>query len=142
MNIKHGFAGKGRPLVYRIWRNMHTRCNNPNRKAYADYGGRGIKVCERWSGNNGFVNFLADMGHPPPEHCIERVDNDQGYCKSNCIWVTKGAQSKNRRHNWRVRIDGQVLNASEAAMRLGFNRDHIAAQLRKSGRSKQEIITI
>src|SRR5580704_10756412 len=85
--------------------NMHNRCENVHHPFYSSYGGRGIKVCDRWSGVNGFTNFLADMGKRPPGTdgngkslgSIDRVDNDLGYYKDNCRWATGSEQQKNKR---------------------------------------------
>jgi hypothetical protein len=80
---------------YGVWEGMKERCNNPKRKGYANYGARGIGLCERW---NKFENFLADMGkRPSPELTIERVDNDKGYGPDNCVWDTRSQQNHNRR---------------------------------------------
>lgn len=72
---------------YGIWQAMRTRCNNPNVNNYHNYGGRGIKVCERW---NDFFSFLSDMGpRPSPKHSIERHNYDGDYCPENCYWATR-----------------------------------------------------
>jgi hypothetical protein len=73
---------------------MMDRCTNRNGQNWADYGGRGITVCERWLI---FENFLADMGERPPGTTIERVENDLGYEPGNCRWATRKQQSRNRR---------------------------------------------
>lgn len=89
----HGFAPRAsKNPVYAAWTSMRKRCkdlDNPN------YGGRGIKVCERW---NSFENFYADMGERPgPEYSLDRIDNDGSYEPSNCRWATKKEQTTNRR---------------------------------------------
>jgi hypothetical protein len=80
---------------YTIWKLMRGRCNNPNGLHFADYGGRGIKVCERWTN---FENFYADMGSRPSKlHSIDRINNNGCYEPSNCQWATQVQQTNNRR---------------------------------------------
>ena len=94
-NFKHGQSGT--PEYY-AWANLKTRCFNPKTKAYPDYGGRGITVCDRWIGEHGFENFLADMGlRPSSEHSLDRIDVNGNYEPANCKWSTKQQQVDNRR---------------------------------------------
>jgi hypothetical protein len=89
--LSHGMS---RTLVYRKWSDMIQRCTNVKNKQYCYYGGRGIKVCKRWLK---FENFYKDMGLPPKNKSIDRIDNNKGYSKSNCKWSTKTEQNQNRR---------------------------------------------
>lgn len=105
---KHGFA---RSRIYKIWQGMLARCNKPNCNAYKNYGGRGIKVCEKW---NTFEGFYEDMG---PSYydggTIERKDVNGNYEQSNCKWIDKKDQSWNLRKNVKVKFNGQMLNLKE-----------------------------
>jgi hypothetical protein len=114
--LKHGMANTS---TYRIWVSMRARCRNPNDAAYANYGGRGIDVCERWEK---FANFIADMGLRPAKHQIDRIDNDLGYSPENCRWVTAKANLNNKRTSHKIEWQGETLTVSQWAERLGINQ--------------------
>lgn len=92
IKFKHGMCDTP---VYHVWATMLQRCTNPKDKDFADYGGRGITVCRRWSD---FRNFYADMGDPPKcAPTLDRENNDRGYNPKNCKWASWSAQAFNRR---------------------------------------------
>lgn len=116
---------------------MRARCNNPNHEKYEFYGGRGIKVCAEWST---FDAFLRDMG-PRPEGCsIDRIDSSGDYVKDNCRWLPNESQSRNRRSNRWLCIDGERMLLCDAAERFGVKRETIARRL-NTGYSDAEAVS-
>lgn len=96
-SLKHGHSiNFTESPTYRSWHAMISRCTNPKKDNYKDYGGRGIVVCKKWLK---FENFLKDMGERPIGKTLDRIDNDGNYCKSNCKWSTPKEQANNRRTN-------------------------------------------
>lgn len=104
----HGMNGTAE---HTAWFGIKTRCYNKNYKYYDNYGGRGIKVCDRWL--ESFENFFEDMGRRPKGHTIERIDNDGNYEPSNCRWATNEEQSRNKSTSINIKIKGTKKNIAE-----------------------------
>lgn len=128
--FKHGMR---KTRIYRTWSHMKGRCNNPNDKAYKYYGGRGIKVCDRW---NDFVNFQEDMGADYDDSLsIERINVNGDYKKFNCRWIKFSEQSKNRRTNRKITYKGVTKNINDWAKDLGIKRTTLRMRLDRYGYS-------
>lgn len=121
----HGLSGTPE---YRNWCAMKTRCLNPRSHAFAEYGGRGIMVCERWK--ESFGAFLSDMGErPTPEHTVERKNNSGNYDPGNCVWATRSEQANNKRNNRLISIDGSVKTLAEWSRIVGINESSMRKRL-------------
>lgn len=122
-NTKHG---KSKSPIYDVWINMKARCLNKKNTSYKDYGGRGIKICERWLN---FENFFSDMGDLSETMQIDRKNNDGNYEPSNCQWVTRKQQSLNRRSNRRYIWKGKSKTMSQLSEESGVNYFKLRARL-------------
>ena len=113
ISIRKGFS-----RLHRIWLGMKFRCENPKCHAFKHYGGRGIKVCERWQN---FDYFIDDMGLGPPPWSIDRIDNDKGYEITNCVWSTPIGQGRNKRNVKLYEVDGKKMSLFEYAKLKNLN---------------------
>lgn len=117
--LKHGHSVDNGTPEFHSWLGILQRCNNPRSPAYERYGGRGIKVCERWQK---FENFLEDVGRRPSSgHSIDRRDNDGDYCPENCRWATRIEQSNNTRRNILLTAHGKTQTLKQWSVELGIN---------------------
>jgi hypothetical protein len=135
---KHGMCGAAE---YRAWCNMIQRCSNPKATRYDRYGGRGIRVCERWG--NSFDAFFADVGpRPSAWHSIDRYPNNDGnYEPDNVRWATAAEQQQNQSANRMVHIGGFDLCIAEAARLLGINVATVRTRIH-NGQSPEEALQL
>lgn len=133
-NTTHGLS---RTPEYKAWREMIDRCNNPNSKSYSSYGGRGIRVCERWSK---FESFYADIGKRPScSFSIDRIDNNGNYCPANCRWATSKEQGNNRRTNRLLTIGDETKTLAQWSSVSSTMPRTIAARLSRGWSTREAV---
>lgn len=135
---RHGQGAAGRVTPeYRSWAHMIGRCERPTDRAFANYGGRGIKVCLRWRSN--FEAFYADMGPRPEGHSIDRINVDGDYEPSNCRWADHGTQCRNKRANRMLAWQGRKVCLSDAARLAGLHRSTVERRLARGCSDKEAL---
>lgn len=116
------------------------RCNNPNSKAYKNYGGRGISVCKSWS--ESFESFIRDVGYPPGKgYSLDRINNDGDYSPGNVRWATQLEQSRNTRRNILITYKGEIKVLKDWAVTLGISHYTLVDRLHVQDLSVDEAFT-
>jgi len=134
LNKTHGLS---KSSTYKSWMSMINRCTNKNFTNFHNYGGRGIKVCERWLK---FDNFLLDMGiKPSKDFQIDRIDNDGNYELNNCRWSSRIENCNNKKNNIKYDYKGQLLSVSEISRLSGITRSRISNWKNRSNYSVEKI---
>ncbi len=138
-SITHGESRTG-SREYKAWAEMLSRCRNPDRECYKNYGGRGIKVCDRWLS---FENFLHDMGRKPSvKHSLDRFPNNDGdYEPGNCRWATKKEQDTNRRQTRLLELNGKTMCLKDWARSVGMSDCLLSDRLAKGWTLKTALAT-
>lgn len=114
-----------------VWRSMHKRCSDPKTNAYHRYGGRGITVCSEW---DDFFQFHKDMGFRPSlKHQLDRIDNDKGYSKDNCQWLTVIENAWKREETNLIERNGEIKPMSIWAKELGFAMSTFTTRIKNWG---------
>ena len=132
----HGMEGS---LAWQTWESMKHRCYKKSSRGYSNYGGRGIRVCERW--RHSFKAFLEDMGpRPSADHSIDRIDNDGDYEPGNCRWALRSEQSRNRSDNRILEYRGERMCMTDWARRFGIRKSTLHSRLER-GMSVEEALT-
>ena len=122
---RHGGHGT---LTYARWKSMMQRCNDPSADNYQHYGGKGIKVCERW---RDFAAFLADMGEcPTADMTLDRLNNSKDYEPGTCRWATQAEQNRHRSHNVQLTYGGVTRNVADWAAALGMSANTLNMRIR------------
>lgn len=128
---RHGYARVGQQRrEWRIWKGLKDRCCNPRHSSYPDYGGRGVRLCERWQEN--FIHFLQDLGDCPEEDSqIDRISSSGNYEPGNCRWVSPSENCNNRRNNRLLTYQGETLTATQWARKNGVKTELIYDRLER-----------
>lgn len=125
---------------YRSWYGAVNRCTSPADQNWKHYGGRGIRVYERWL--HSFENFLTDMGKKPtPKHTLDRIDNDGDYEPSNCQWATRKEQADNTRRTKKVTYQGRTLCIMDWSRETGLEWVVIFSRLKRGWTVKDALTT-
>lgn len=130
--------GQSNSPLHKVWISMRERCSNPKSRSYKHYGARGIKVCERW---NDFELFLSDMGPRPPNHSIERNDNDGHYEPLNCRWATQAEQTSNTTRSRHLTAGGKTMTLAQWARQLDSSSTAILNRLKLGWTAEQACLT-
>lgn len=133
--MQHGYSGRH---VYGVWQAMRQRCENPKAQRYADYGARGIRVCDEW---RRFENFLADMGDRPQGYSLDRIDNDGPYSKENCRWTISKVQNNNKRDSRVIEFRGEKRTLAEWADHLGLEWSSLRGRIDRYGWDLERALT-
>lgn len=126
--------------AYSSWTNIKSRCRNKANPSYRHYGGRGIRVCDRW--HDSFDAFLADVGpRPNMAHTIDRIDNNGHYEPGNCRWATRKQQAGNKRSNVLLTFQGETRIIAEWSLLTGIQLCTLYAR-KKYGWPDEQILSV
>jgi len=136
---QHGHAPRsGFTPEYTVWNNIRQRCTNRGAHNFKFYGGRGIRVCDRW--RRSFKAFLADVGtRPGPGYSLDRIDNARGYEPGNVAWRSMKEQSRNTRRNRVIEFRGERMCVAAWAERIGMPQIALLKRLRRGWTVEQAL---
>jgi transposase-like protein len=132
--MKNKMNGLSKKKIYFVWKSMLARCYNVNHPEYKRYGERGITVCDKWHSLDGFID---DMGNVPDGMYFDKADNNKGYCKENCRWVSKIESCQNTRLCKAIVYKGVAyVSIRDAAKRLGIPYSTFNARYKSAAPTK------
>lgn len=138
--IRFATHNKSNERVYRIWKSMKKRCENPNYKWYANYGGRGIRVCDEWQKFEPFYEWATSNGYAE-NLTIDRIDVNGNYEPNNCRWVDMTTQSNNKRTNRNITFNNETHTMKEWSEILGIKYSTLESRLNKHKWSVEKAFT-
>ena len=124
--------------TFRLWHAMRARCKYPSQASYKHYGGKGIRICERWED---YSLFLADLGPCPDGYSLDRLDSNGHYEPSNCRWTTMKTQQRNRTNNQVLTFNGKSQPIAAWAEEIGLKQKTLRARIFDYGWSLEEALT-
>ena len=122
---------------YKTWQLMKARCLNKKNSDYKKWGGRGIKICDRWLK---FKNFYKDMGKKPKGKSLDRIDNNGNYEPDNCRWATREEQANNKRNNHLLAFKNKTITLAQWSRETGIKYDTLKRRI-YSGWSIERALT-
>lgn len=138
-NTRHGASKRGSiTKLYKVWAAVKQRCTNPKNKAYKNYGGRGIKLCDEWLEYEPFEKWAFENGYAEGLQ-LDRIDNNGSYSPDNCRFVSTVENSHNKRNNVWITIDGKTALAVDWAKEVGVDVEVIRKRLRKGWTPKEAV---
>lgn len=137
---------KSKTRLFHIWQSIKQRCGNPRCHAYADYGGRGIQICDEWS--KSFEEFESwalangyDENAKRGECTIDRIDNNGNYEPSNCRWATMAEQQNNKRSRVEIEWDGRKMSVADWSRETGLTHSTILGRIRRGWSAETALTT-
>lgn len=137
-NVANGRGEKAHPL-HEVWRSMIRRCYDRRHISFADYGAKGIGVCDRW--RDSFQTFLRDMGDRPEGTSIDRIDSAKWYEPGNCRWADHITQGNNRSNVKKFSLDGEFVSVAEACRRTGVQYQTAVGRMRRGWEAVAAVTT-
>ena len=131
-------TGRKQSPTYNSWRAMKARCYSEENIGYADYGLRGITVCDKW---HDFEGFLEDMGERPEGHTLDSIDPTLGYFLKNCRWATPSTQARNKASIQKYSFNGKTLSFGEWSEVIGIERRTLGKRYYGLGWSIERVLT-
>lgn len=135
---KSEFSGRSKHPLYHTWIQMKGRCAKKENPQFHHYGGRGIKVCDRWLSS--FEAFSSDMGPREPGMSLDRIDVNGNYEPSNCRWASSREQNENRRDTVFLEIEGKRYKRAELARQSGRSLKTLNRRAR-NGMTLEEVVS-
>lgn len=132
--------GMSNTPLFAVWCAMVSRCKNPNNKSYKHYGARGINVCGEWLDSSKFIEWAIKNGYADGL-TIERIDVNKGYEPSNCKWITRKEQARNKTNNVMIEIDGTSKCLPEWCEEYGMNYYTVYQRIKKLGWEPKKALT-